>query len=90
MKARYEHDCVDCSYVGQYGRLDLYVHDDEHQQTVIARRGSEGGDYGSWAISALDESMADARFTEYRFPYYTALARHRRNLLDLRRTKANC
>jgi hypothetical protein len=77
MTVRYQHDCEDCNYVGDYGKYDLYVHDDEHQRSVIAREGSEGWDYSSWPMDVVDEAMATGRFVESNFRYFTALARHR-------------
>ena len=41
---RYEHDCEECIYVGQYREYDLYVHpvNDEYSRgSFVARYGKE-------------------------------------------------
>ena len=40
---RYTHDCTECVFLGRYGPWDLYA--DVEQDTVVARRSSEGSDY---------------------------------------------
>jgi len=50
LPARFEHDCDDCVYLGQYKAYDLYCCVKE--PTVIARFSSDGPDYASGLIFA--------------------------------------
>lgn len=48
-KARYEHDCESCTFVGVFGNYDLYTcpQGDPPHPTVVARYGDEGQEYMS-------------------------------------------
>jgi hypothetical protein len=55
-KARFEHDCDDCLYLGQSGDHDLYVCpvcDTKHIGTIIARRSDRNSDYTSGTTPAI-------------------------------------
>lgn len=46
--ARYEHDCLNCVFLGEYFEYDLYFCDHGgSSKTVIARYGNEGHEYQS-------------------------------------------
>ena len=44
---RYEHDCSNCTYLGQYEEYDLYYCEQMGWPTVICRYGSDGPEYNS-------------------------------------------
>ena len=46
MTKRFEHDCDDCIFLGQYANYDLYAHSGDRESSIIYRYGDEG-DYGS-------------------------------------------
>jgi hypothetical protein len=54
---RYEHDCVDCVFVGRYYDYDLYVHWDEDQKTVIGRTGDNPSSYVSGLACATEVQL---------------------------------
>lgn len=62
---RYQHDCDNCRFLGEYGPDDLYVcANDGKANTVIARYGDEGPQYISGLIFAhrnLTQSLVEAK-----------------------------
>jgi len=46
-KPIYEHDCLDCTFLGRFRRHDLYYCDQGHFPTVIARFGNKPWEYHS-------------------------------------------
>lgn len=48
---RYDHDCSDCIFLGQYEHYDLYFCPNE--PTIVARYSSEGRDYCSGIAFAM-------------------------------------
>lgn len=57
---RFEHDCPNCVFLGQYGKADLWVHPTEFQ-TVIARFSSEDSDYTSGLVFVpVDDDLKEA------------------------------
>jgi len=48
MAPRFQHDCVNCIYLGQFKEFDLYFHQAPvGRPTVLARYGDEGHEYKS-------------------------------------------
>lgn len=86
---RYEHDCDACVYLGEYAPpscqerykvavLDLYFCPGG-DATVIARYGSEGGEYSSGLVFALQALKRG----EYDQPLYEAFCRAQQLGLDV-------
>lgn len=51
---QHTHDCDDCVFIAQLGKDDIYVcatEMDRGEDSLIARDGSEGGDYASFPVS---------------------------------------
>lgn len=46
-KSRYQHDCEECTFLGQYNEYDLYHCNQRGRPTVIARYSDDGPDYMS-------------------------------------------
>jgi hypothetical protein len=48
---RYEHDCSDCVYLGQFNKYDLYFC--PREPTIIARYSNEGSEYTSGIVFGI-------------------------------------
>lgn len=59
---RYDHDCQDCEFLGQFLEWDVYLCFDQHRECmshcIILRKSSSPGDY--WARSFSGEVFAEA------------------------------
>lgn len=59
---RFIHDCGLCLFVGQFGKVDAYVHpavdDDAGTGTIVLRDGNEGHEYAATPLRiVLDEQQ---------------------------------
>jgi hypothetical protein len=61
-KARYEHDCPKCVFLGRWGATDLYFCGEHRAPTVISRRSDEPSDY----VSGLNSTMSELREAQRR------------------------
>ena len=54
-KPKFDHDCDNCQYVGNFKEYDLYFCNTT--PTVIARYGNEGSEYASGMVFATPEGI---------------------------------
>lgn len=57
-KARFEHDCDQCRFLGIHPSGDLYVHNAD-DDVLIVRYGNEGYQYGSTSASIVKRWIED-------------------------------
>lgn len=60
---QYQHDCDECTFLGQYGNYDLYFCTQGggyRSPTVIARYGNDGPEYTSGMIFAGSDPLKEA------------------------------
>jgi len=67
-KPRYNHDCSDCKFLGQFKEFDLYFCDHRGPATVISRYGNEPSAYNSGlGFSKIDLIEAECRAVKEEF-----------------------
>ena len=59
-KPRYQHDCDNCRYLGEYNEYDLYYCPQGGYPTVLARYGNQGEEYTS-GFNSTHPALIEAR-----------------------------